>query len=216
MDNVEKEVKNYIGAIIKFSNKMYLESPVTDKEDLVQAGFIGMINGLASFSEEKSKIKGAKKTTYVIQCIHNAILQEANKFFGATALPHNKRLKLNSFKKLMNQNKPKEDIKTLLSLSDDEYDEFNNLLQLKSVVNIDTLSEKDNHSILHIDSFEEKIDDTIFKKAGLIDEDVQILKLKLSGLSYNEIATQYNISRETIRKRIHKALLMVKNSIKEE
>ncbi len=214
--DLDVEIQNYVGAIIQFSNRMYLESPVTDKEDLVQAGFIGMLSGLTSYSEVRAKETGTKKTTYVIQCIRNSILQEANKFFGATALPHNKRLKLNAFKKMIGQNKPKEEIIEHLEITDEEFEEFNGLLSLKSVVNIDSLSEDDSHSILHIDEEQNEFDDEFFKNIGMSDDEIRIIKLKMSGLTYNDIATHYNVSRETMRKRIHKAILKIKNNLKNE
>jgi len=214
--DLDVEIQNYVGAIIKFSNRMYLESPVTDKEDLVQAGFIGMLSGLDSYCEVKAAETGTKKSTYVIQCIRNSILQEANKFFGATALPHNKRLKLNAFKKMMGQQKPRTEIIELLEITDEEFDEFNCLLQLKSVVNIDTLSEDDNHSMMHIDEEQNEFDDTFFKDIGLLEDEIRIIKLKMSGLTYNEIAEHYNVSRETMRKRIHKAILKIKSNLQKE
>jgi RNA polymerase sigma factor (sigma-70 family) len=213
--NDDEEVKNYIGAIIKLSNQMYIESPVTDKDDLMQAGFIGMLSGLESYSEEKAIEAGAKKTTYVIQCIRNSILQEANKFFGATTLPHNKRLKFNAFKRLKGQDKDKETIKDVLLITDEEYDEFVSFMTLKHVVNIESLAEKDSHSIVKEDE-NSKLDDIIdidfFKSFGLPEEDIKILQFKLNGITYNEIAEYYNVSRETMRKRIHKILLKIKES----
>jgi len=210
------EIQNYIGAIIKFSNRMYLESPVTGKEDLVQAGFIGMLSGLDSFSEVKAKETGTKKSTYVIQCIRNSILQEANKFYGATSLPHNKRLKLNALKKMKGQEKSKDEIIVSLEITDEEYEELDDLLQLKSIVNIDTVSEENNNSMMHIDAEHNEFSDSFFLDMGLLEDEIRIIRLKMSGMTYNEIAEHYNVSRETMRKRIHRAILKIKNGLKKE
>jgi RNA polymerase sigma factor (sigma-70 family) len=213
--NHKKEMKNYIGAIIKYSNQMYLESPVCDKEDLVQAGFIGMMNGLSSFSEEKSKKTGAKKTTYVIQCIKNAMMQEANKFYGPISIPHGKRLRLNAFKKLFSSGLEKEEIISKLDISEEEYEEFKTLSLIKSSIPLASLLEEEEPSK------EDSQDNIDIKTSYLQDinslnlnkEEKDILTFKISGMSYNDIANFYNVSRETMRQKVHKIFVKIKKSI---
>jgi len=209
----DKEIQNYLGAIIKYSNKMYVESAVTDKDDLMQAGFIGMLNGLDSFSEEKAKLTGTKKTTYVIQCIFNSILQEANKFYGATSLPHNKRLRLNALKKMLNEGTSKEKIKETLEMDDKEFEELSGLIHLKNSVPISLLLEDEEPTPK--DFVTESANDYL-KGFGLNDEETQIIKLKLNGMTYNAIADHYNVSRETMRKRIHKIVSRIKKKIRDK
>lgn len=196
----EKELKNYMGAIVKYSNQMYLESTVSDIDDLMQAGTMGMINGLRSFSEERAAEAGTKKTTYVIQCIRNAILQEANKFYGPLSLPHNKRLRLNAFKKLVHKGVSREDIKTAMKMTDTEYNDLVAITKVAKVVPvpdtmIDAQSAIENNE-LDLSSLLEDVD--------LTDDEKQLLKFKLSGLTYSQIAEHYGLSRETMRKRVHK------------
>lgn len=209
---MNNEIKNYIGAIKKFAQKMYLESPVVDKDDLIQAGFLGMISGLESFSEEKAKKSGTKKTTYVIRCIHNAILNEANKFYGITALPYNKRLKFNSFKKMYNQNKDKEEIKKNLSVSDKDIEEFISILKFKTISQIESVVEEDNKNFYTLDNLDDIFEPSVFKDYNLSDEDITILKFKLSGLTYTKIAEYYGVARETMRNRVHQIMEKIKNN----
>lgn len=213
--NFEKESKNYIGAILKYSNKMYIESPVCDKEDLIQAGYIGMIKGVKSFSEAKAKKSGTKKTTYVIQCIKNAILHEANKFYGATAIPYNKRLKLNNFQKLITDGETKENIIKKLDISSKEYSEYEKILNtIKNQKSLSSLSEdkepyKQEETTENIDIKKELV------KMGLSKEEIEIISLRLVGQTYTQIATQYNVKRETMRNRILKIINKIKKVLEQ-
>ncbi len=205
--DIEKELDNYIGAIIKLSNQMYLESNVSDKDDLIQAGTIGMINGLNSFSPARAKAAGTKKTTYVIQCIRNAILQEANKFYGPLSLPHNKRLRLNTFKKLISRGEDKESIKTTMEMTETEYKNLENIIKVgkivpipDSVVDENQKSAEDQHNL----SF-------LLEEVNLTEDERELLKFKLKGMTYSQIAKHYGLSRETMRKRVHKVFEKIRN-----
>jgi RNA polymerase sigma factor (sigma-70 family) len=204
--NFEVELKNYIGAIRKAANDMYLESNVCDKDDLEQAGILGMISGLNSFSPVRAKAAGTKKTTYVIQCIRNSVMQEANKFYGAVSLPHNKRLRLNSFRKLLNKGLPKEDIKTLLRMSDTEYANLERIAKLGQVNPVpeslvdETRTEDDAAELF-----------SLLEEVKLTDDERQLLRFKLEGQTYTQIAEHYGLSRETMRKRVHKVIEKIRN-----
>lgn len=205
--NFSVELKKYIGAIIHHSKKMYLESVVCDMDDLTQAGMLGMMDGLKAFNEEKAKKYKIKKSTFVIRCIRTSIMEEANKFYGPLKIPHTKRLRLNSFKKLHNSGTSSSDIKTTMKMGDDEYIEMIRLAELggKNTVSIPINLEDDNF---------EPIADDIFQGFGLDKNEVELLKLRvLDNLSYNKIAQQYNVGKETMRKRIHRILEKIKKGI---
>lgn len=208
--NIEEELKNYIGAIVKFSKQMYLESSVSDKDDLIQAGTIGMINGLKTFSPERAKQTGTKKSTYVIQCIRNAILQEANRFYGPLSLPHNKRLRLNAFKKLQSRGVSANHIKTVMKMSDTEYDQLERIIRVGQIVPVaDALPMEDENGMVHHD---QKSDLTsLLEEVELDDDEKQLLRFKLEGMTYSQIAEHYGLSRETMRKRVHKVLEKIRN-----
>lgn len=210
--NIEQEMQNYVGAIIKYSNKMYLESPVCDKDDLVQAGYIGMLNGLKSFSKDKAKKTNTKKTTYVIQCIKNAILQEANKFYGTLTIPHNKRLKLNSFSKMISSGKSKEEIMEKMELSEKEFDELSGLRVLRNNTSLSSLQEEENEPVEKKNQIDitTLIDQQLF---NLSKEDMNIIVCKYSGMTYNDIADMYNVSRETMRKRVEKIISKIRKKM---
>lgn len=207
--DIEKELKNYIGAIVKFSKQMYLESTVSDADDLIQAGTIGMINGLKTFSPERAAETGTKKTTYVIQCIRNAILQEANRFYGPLSLPHNKRLRLNAFKKLLHRGVSKSDIKTAMKMNEVEFEQLESITLIGRVATIsDTLPEEDDSVLLS----DKQADITsLLEDVQLNDDEKQLLKFKLEGMTYSQIAEHYGLSRETMRKRVHKVLEKIRN-----
>lgn len=75
---LEEELSKYIGIILFFANKTYCKSHIVDKEDIIQAGIIGMIKGLEKYDVKKAN--NSKKTSYISQCIKNNIYKEANKF----------------------------------------------------------------------------------------------------------------------------------------
>lgn len=205
--DIEQELKNYLGAIVKYANRMYLESSVSDKDDLIQAGTIGMINGLNSFDPEKAKQTGTKKTTYVIQCIRNAILQEANKFYGPLSLPHNKRLRLNAFKKLLNRGLEASEIKTLMKMSDAEYERLEDIVKIADCVAV-------THTLVDATSEQEKEDLlALLEDMELTDDERQLLRFKIEGMTYSQIAEHYGLSRETMRKRAHKLFDKIKSRI---
>lgn len=206
--NIEKELQNYIGAIIRLSNQMYLESNISDKDDLIQAGTIGLINGLKSFSAEKAKKSGAKKSTYIIQCIRNAILQEANKFYGPLSLPYNKSLRLTTFKKLFKQGVEPENIKLVLNMDEDEYKQIYSLLDLSKV------SELSDSIIDSKSTFNNDPDmSQIWNSIDLSKEEKEILQLKLSGMTYSKMAEHFSLSRETMRTKVHKILEKIRDKI---
>ena len=210
MIDIEKELKNYIGAIVKFSKQMYLESTVSDKDDLIQAGTIGMINGLKTFSPERAKAAGTKKTTYVIQCIRNAILQEANRFYGPLSLPHNKRLRLNAFKKLQSRGVSKRDIKTAMKMSDAEYSQLEAIIRVGQIVPVpEALPSDDDQTMVTHDKHSDLA--SLLEEVQLDDEEKQLLRFKLEGMTYSQIAEHYGLSRETMRKRVHKVLEKIRN-----
>lgn len=55
--------------LVAHISKKYLQT-VTDKEDLISTGVIGLIKGVESFNPEKS----SKLSTYISRCIENEIL----------------------------------------------------------------------------------------------------------------------------------------------
>ena len=206
--DIEQELEKYIKQIKLYASQMYLESAVSDKEDLEQAGKIGMINGLNSFSVEKAKQAGTKKSTYIIQCIRNAIMQEANKFYGPTSLPHNKRLRLNAFKKLLGRGVEEEDIKTAMKMSDVEFENLMTIVKVGKVVPVpDSI----------IDSASADFDNvtlsSLLEGVDLNDDERQLLAFKLDGKTYSQIAEYYELSRETMRKRVHKVLEKIRNKV---
>ena len=206
--DIEKELNNYLGAIVQYANRMYLESSVSDKDDLIQAGTIGMINGLNSFNPGKAKQTGTKKTTYVIQCIRNAILQEANKFYGPLSLPHNKRLRLNAFKKLLNRGLEASEIKTLMKMSETEFSRLEDIAKIADCVAV-------SHTL--VDSSKEELEEEILcilEDMELTDDERQLLKFKIEGMTYSQIAEHYGLSRETMRKRVHRLFDKIKSRIK--
>lgn len=202
-----------MGAIIKYSNKMYLESSVLDKDDLVQAGYIGMLNGLKSFSKDKAKETNTKKTTYVIQCIKNAILQEANRFYGPVTIPHNKRLKLNSFSKMASSGKSKEEIMKKMSITDKEYEELSGLRRFKNSISLVSVQEEDEPAATSRSKEVEIAELIDQKRFNLSKEDMDIILCKYSGMTFNEIADMYNVSRETMRKRVEKIISKIKKKM---
>jgi len=129
--DVDSELKKHIGIITKYAKKMYLHSNVSDLDDLIQAGRIGLINGCNAFSPERAKQTGTKLSTYVIQCALNAILQEANKFYAHTSLPHNKRLRLNTYRKHLNNGLSKEEIQKDMQMSDTEFKQLETLNMMR-------------------------------------------------------------------------------------
>lgn len=186
---------------------MCLNSSVVDKNDLMQAGLYGLMKGLKSFNPQKSK--GSQKSTYLIHCIKREIMDEANKFYGPFRLPHAKKLKLNKFARYFTKHDPRDFIKSKLSLSDKEFDEFANLIKfgLKQ-------TQIDNDEVFYVPEFYEQIDD-LLKILTLSDYEIKIFKLKLEGHSFKEISKLHGFHVETVRKNYIKLILKLKKNIKE-
>jgi RNA polymerase sigma factor (sigma-70 family) len=211
----EKEFNKYINTIHFLAKRMYLESSVCDKDDLIQAGLIGMMDGIRSFSEARSIELKVKKSSYVIGCIRNAMLEEANKFYGPLRLPHRKKLRLNAFKKLFNDNTSAEEIKTILRMSDIEYAEMLRLSKQSRNKTIELSSElidedSDTYEIM-------SIHDISLKHISLTDDERKILELRINnGLTYDAIGKIFGVKRETMRQRVLNIINKIKKGFKSE
>lgn len=197
---------------------MFVESSVCDKDDLEQAGVIGMIHGLNSYNPDKAKKTKTKKTTYVIQCIRNQILQEANKFLGGVSVPYNRRLKLNKLRKLLSENNSKADVIRIMKITEKE---FNTLIQIANTFKIWYDSTIHTAMMPAHDDFEERINEeyeraelnTVIESSCLNEQERQIVKLKLDGLTFQQMAEHFSLCRETIRKKWHAILDKLKKNV---
>lgn len=177
-EQIAAEINNYLAAIIHFSHKMYVNSPIIDKEDLMQAGMVGLINGLNGYDKKKSN--GAKKSSYIIRCIRSEMMDEANKFFGVFRLPHAKKLKLNKFYK---QGMTKDKLIKELSLSNKEYNELYNLVCISTI--------NESTSMIDIEKIIDSKDGDNFQKLlselNLTEKERNLLSLRGAGYTFNEI-----------------------------
>lgn len=190
---------------------MYLESSVCDRDDLIQAGMIGMVDGLKKFNKEKATALQTKKSTYVIGCIKNAMLEEANRFYGPLRLPHRKKLRLNTFKKLLNNGDSKEEICDKMNMADKEYDELNKLVAqarrhtVQIPFDLEDINAESPEHISH----------DVFNGKNLTDEEKQILDMRIfQNMTYSEIGKSFNTKRETMRKKVLGILLKIKDELR--
>lgn len=178
---------------------MYMESSVCDRDDLVQAGMIGMLDGLEHYNAEKAKSLKTKKSTYVIGCIRNAMLEEANKFYGPLRLPHRKKLRLNAFKRMISDGASKEEIQTAMDMGDNEYDD---LQRLSGHSRRDTVQIPHDLEDISIPQPSETSSDFLSGKS-LTEDEQNILYMRLiQNMTYSEIGAVYGVKRETMRKRV--------------
>lgn len=209
----DKELKKYISTIHYLAKRMYMESSVCDREDLVQAGMMGMLDGLEHFDEEKAQEKKTKKSTYVIGCIRNAMLEEANKFYGPLRLPHRKKLRLNAFKKMLAEEASEEEIKTAMDMGDNE---FHDLLRLLGQSRAGTVQIPHD---LEDGRFKEPFDSAkdVFSGKHLTEDEQHILYMRLiQNMTYAEIGAFYGVKRETMRKRVLNILQKLRQEYKDE
>lgn len=183
---------------------MYTNSSVVDRNDLIQAGMLGLLNGLKSYNPIKSK--GAKKETYILNCIRREMMDEANKFYGPFKIPHEKKLLLNKFIKLFNKKSSKKDIKKILELSDKEYGE---LLHLSKNNNVQQL---DNLNLITLPSFTDDID-SILNSFHIKEYEKQLIKLRLDGHTYKYIGFVLGFHAETVKQQYNKLLNKIKSII---
>jgi len=208
-----KELKKYISTIHYYAKRMYMESSVCDKDDLVQAGMIGMNDGLEHFSEEKAKLTNTKKSTYVIGCIRNAMLEEANKFYGPLRLPHRKKLRLNTFKKMLVAGCQPDEIKEVMSMGDTEFEDLSKLIMYsgRATLQVPMGLEDRSSDMPDESSFD------LFTSKNLTDDEQEILRLRiLEDMTFAEIGKVYGVKRETMRKRVLAILNKIKAEIKDE
>lgn len=196
----EEELQNYLGAVIFFSKKMYFNSSVISHEDLMQAGVIGLINGLRSYNPKKSK--GSKKETYIISCIRREMMEEANKFYGVFKIPHPKKLTLNKFINMNDKNSSKEEIIKQLGLSEKEYGD---LLMLSTKGDSSELTEAVEDDFKFDLSLE-----TVLNELNLSDKEKELLTLKLDGHTYKYIGKRFGAHKETVRTQYLKLIKRIK------
>lgn len=208
--NFDGELKKYISTIHYLAKRMYMESSVCDKDDLVQAGMIGMLDGLHHYDEEKAKSLKTKKSTYIIGCIRNAMLEEANKFYGPLRLPHRKKLRLNAFKRMIADGCSKQEIQTAMDMGDNEYDD---LSRLSGHSRRDTVQIP--HDLPDINAIEPSETSSDFLNSkSLTEEEQNILYMRLiQNMTYSEIGAVYGVKRETMRKRAKYILDKLKQEI---
>ena len=209
----EKELKKYISTIHYFAKRMYVESSVCDKDDLIQAGMIGMLDGLKHFNKDKAKQFKTKKSTYVIGCIRNAMLEEANRFFGPLRLPHRKRLRLNTFKRLLSAGHDKDFICEKMDMNDKEYEEMNKLALhgMKDTVSLPFDLEDVTADIPADIAYD------IFSSFSLNDEEKRILDMRIfQQMSYSDIGKVFGVKRETMRKRYLAVLAKMREELKDK
>lgn len=201
-EQIAAEVNNYLAAIIHFSHKMYVNSPIIDKEDLMQAGMVGLINGLNGYDKKKSN--GAKKSSYIIHCIRSEMMDEANKFFGVFRLPHAKKLKLNKFFK---QGMTKEKLIKDLSLSAKEYNELYNLVQISTINEItsNTDIEKIIDKKSNINDFQK-----LLVELNLTEKERTLLSLRGAGYTFNEIGNILGLDTSVARNQFFSLIKKIK------
>ena len=205
----EKELKKYISTIHYYAKRMYVESSVCDKDDLVQAGMIGMMDGCRYFNKEKAAELKTKKSTYVIGCIRNSMLEEANRFYGPLRLPHRKKLRLNAFRKMVNNHATKEEILEKLKMSDTEF---------KDLTRLSLQSRRDTILLpIDIEDFKvvspEEVPGDVFSGKHLSEDEKSILDMRIfQSMTYAEIGKVFGVKRETMRKRV----LAIMSKIREE
>lgn len=197
-----------MAAVISFASKTYTNSPVVDDSDLMQAGVIGLINGLRSYDPKKSK--GSKKSTYILHCIKREMIEEANKFYGPFRLPNIKKLNLNKLTKLLEENKlSKKEIITTLGISNREYEELLKIAPHKESSKISSeIVEKQNTP--YVEPIEE-----LLEVYELSDMEKNIVALRLNGYTYKFISQKFGLSEETIRQRHIKILSKIRGKIEE-
>lgn len=209
----DKELKKYISTIHYLAKRMFMESPVCDREDLVQAGMIGMLDGLEHFDEDKAQEYKTKKSTYIIGCIRNAMLEEANKFYGPLRLPHRKKLRLNAFKKMLASEVPEQDIKTAMDMGDNEFQDFLRLLGHSGKGTVQIPHDLEDASIG--EPFDAAKD--LFGSKNLSEDEQHILYMRLiQKMTYSEIGSFYGVKRETMRKRVLNILQKLKQEYKDK
>jgi len=201
MKNItNRDIEQYIGAVYSFSKRMYYSNNVIDTDDLIQAGFIGLLSGIRSFKRGK----GTKKSTYVIWCIRRAIMEEANKFYGPFKIPHAKKLLLNKFIKLVAKNATKAQIVKQLELSNNDYELFTNLLGKDITIEIPlTLVD----SVKYSDHLEDIL------SINLSNIDKQILGFRLNNYTYANIALITKLEESEVKSRYLKVLERIKESM---
>jgi RNA polymerase sigma factor (sigma-70 family) len=209
----DKELKKYISTIHYFAKRMYFESSVCDKDDLVQVGMLGMIDGLRHFNKQKSTELKTKKSTYVIGCIRNAMLEEANKFYGPLRLPHRKKLRLNAFKKMVDNRVEKSVICKKMKMSDAEFD---TMVRLAKQARKDTiLLPIDLEDINNVEP--EDIPGDVFCGKNLTDDEKNILDMRIfRNMTYAEIGKTFGVKRETMRKRVISIFSKIREELKDE
>jgi RNA polymerase sigma factor (sigma-70 family) len=209
--NFDKELNKYISTIHYLAKRMYMESSVCDKDDLVQAGMIGLIDGLEHYNEEKAQTFKTKKSTYIIGCIRNAMLEEANKFYGPLRLPHRKKLRLNAFKRMIASGATDSDIKTSMDMGDNEFDD---LKRLAGHSRRDTVQIP--HDLADINAMEPSETSCDFLSSkSLTEEEQNIIYMRLiQNMTYSEIGSVYGVKRETMRKRVLAILSKLRQDFK--
>jgi len=209
----DKELKKYISTIHYFAKRMYVESSVCDKDDLVQVGMMGMMDGLRYFNKQKSIELNTKKSTYVIGCIRNAMLEEANKFYGPLRLPHRKKLRLNTFKKMVDSGTDKTDICSKMKMSDNEFSDMSRLARQSRKDTI--LLPIDLEDIKNTEP--EDIPGDVFSGKNLTNDEKRILDMRIfQNMTYAEVGKSFGVKRETMRKRVLSIFSKIREELKDK
>jgi len=90
--------------------------------------------------------------------------------------------------------------------------EFKNLQAIVKVGKVVPVPEAlVDHSTTGIDSVDLS---SLLEDVDLTDDEKQLLKFKLEGMTYSQIAEHYSLSRETMRKRVHKVVEKIRSKVK--
>ena len=186
-DDIEVLLKQYEGIIRKIVNKYKVSS--FDKEDLYQAGLLGLFKAIKNYKEEYN----AKLTTYAFKYIIGEVNREYKKLNLYGRVDYNK---IRSFVYLNNTLTPEEICKELNISIETFYDAMSRVDQVMYLEDDTRDSIVDNKAYIDLE----------------LDKDEELLYqyYVVRRFSQTEIAKLLNVSQSTVSRSIKKLKLKIK------
>ncbi len=184
-DNRVNDIHEFDGFINRKAAKFANASSICDINDLRQAGYVGLLSAQRNFDIQK----GSNWKSYASTCINNAIITESVRFLKSITVSPKTALTYYKVRKLK-MCYSDEEIKDILSLSDEYYQTIQRL-----IVNLDNDTINSNKLKYN----KNNISDIRTIYDSLKKEEKNILKLRRKKCTFAQIGKSYNKSYEWAR-----------------
>lgn len=193
--------QEHFGIVVSQALK-FPRSNVCDMDDYVQEGTIALIKAMRTYDPNR----GTKWSTYATTCVYRAISHQCQKFKHPLNVPPEVNSKHLKIIRLSQSGYTKEEICNTLDISDKRHDIILDLFNKVYVVTKEIIDKQEDPMVVLTDIVD-----------GLVNNiEINMLRMRLKGHTFQEIGDYYNKSNEWARKATNKLIKRIREHYENE